>query len=94
MSDETMTNYEDTARRIAKSHVFGKLQFIAKQEVMATNGTVMKVVIQKLGMHHSDERAILFWNKKGKKIVEKTINCHRQAVMGIVKKCFIGRLAC
>ena len=91
ITEEALSNWEETAKRVAKDDVFGKMQFVVAHKVMEAGGTVMKVVMKKLGVNHNSQEAIQFWNKTGKKIVERHINRRRQVVMSVVKKRFIGK---
>lgn len=91
ITEEALSNWEETATRVAKDDVFGKMQFVVAHKVMKSGGTVMKVVMKKLGVNHNSQEAIQFWNKTGKKIVERHINRRRQVVMSVVKKRFIGK---
>ena len=83
---------EDTVTRITKEQIFGFQQFVMSDKVMDINGGLYKHVMKEAKKDPDDTGMQTYWLIGGRKVVEKTINRQRQAVVLRVKKRFAGTL--
>lgn len=81
----------ETVTRITKEEVFCSQQFVMSDKVMDINGIIYRFVMKKAKKDPDDTGSHTYWLVGGKKVVEKTINRQRQAVVLRVKKRFAGK---
>lgn len=81
----------DCVRRLAKESVFCGMQFVFHEQALDVGELYYNRVMIKAGVALTDPGIVKYWNSVGKKVVEKTINRQRQAVMLRVKKQFAGK---
>ena len=89
--EEYLRRLTDCVRRLAKESVFCGMQFVFHEQVLDVGELYYNRVMIKAGATLTDPGIVKYWNSVGKKVVEKTINRQRQAVMLRVKKQFAGK---
>jgi hypothetical protein len=90
-TEEFYRRLTDSVKRLAKEMVFSGMQFVMNDKVLEAGGTYFKIVMKAAGASSTDTLTERYWNSLGKKVVEKTINRQRQAVVLRVKKRFAGK---